>query len=447
MTPMERVMGFPADPPENPTHTLENKIHRLLRRLQLHPSAAPNGFTRIPSLAYTDVDHGYDTIDIPTEWNSAQHLQFCGLRPEVADRFHAQWKVLHAADEVDGWLKGSAVDGCLVDIVLEGIHTARYDELYADGDWKGALAELGLTTDVVNAIMDPRYEKLRKLGDPLHWAVDTIATNHDFLVELNRRVRARKEHLVKLRSICEKEWDPAPMNLGLHDTDESKVYYLPLRAHDVGKLIGVLDNTQPGFLSSISEVHPTAQHYIHLLQDKALALEMASYTASRCRAKEAVVLHVSVPTAIVAQARKDVMSWEEWQRLVWFSRNVRVREEARGALPTALHQYAERSIVEVPVCGLSEARVSALQSEEEIEALTRDDGAVSHQLVFQGLEARMLWYEYSTHEIHAQWVTDVASQMSPEFILSKDISKGEWDARKMDCWNGWRWNERPAMKW
>ena len=440
---MERVSGIPADPPDNPTSTLDPRIQRQLRRHQLTPSASRRGFTRIPSLAYTNADHGYDTLDIPTEWNSPQHLQFCGLRPEAAELHHARWKAKAVGDEEDGWLKGSAADECLVDVALSGMRTARYDRLRRADDWKGALAELGLAQDVIDAIMDARYEKIRELGDPFHWATDTIVTNHNFLLELNRRIRARKDYLVRVRSICEEETSPSPMHLELQNTGDSKIYYMPLPAHAIGKVFDVFNAAHPGFVSSVSELHPTAQHYIHLLKDKSFAMDFASYTASRCRAKEAVVLHVPIPTLVVEQARHDAMSWKEWRQLVWYSRNRNVREESRGVLPKSLDRYVERTVLEVPVCGLCEERVTALRSEKDIEPLRLDDGREAYQFVFQSHEARNLWYTYATHEIYPEWVTDVASQMSPTFISRWEITSKEWEARRMDHWNGWRWNERP----
>lgn len=444
LTPMERISGIPADPPDNPTHTLDPRIQRQLRRHQLYPSASRRGFTRIPSLAYTDADHGYDALDIPTEWNSPEHLQFCGLRPEVSERFHSRWKTLNVGEE-DGWLKGSAADECLVDIALAGMRSSRYDELYGARDWYGALAELGLAQDVIDAIMDRRYDSIRELGDPFHWAKDTIATNHNFLLELNRTIRARKEHLTAVRNIREERRTPTPIYPEPANTKDAMIYYMPVPAHAIGKVFDALNAAHPGFISSASELHPTAQHHIQLLRDKSFAMDIASYTASRCRAKEAVILHVPIPTSIVKQARENAMSWQEWRQLIWSSRNCRVRERSGCSLPKSLHRYAERTVVEVPVCGLSEERVTALPSEQDVKALRLEDGSVARQLVLQGHEARKLLYTYASHEIRAEWVTDVASQMSPTFITRQDIADREWEARRMDCWNRWRWNERPAL--
>ena len=64
-------------------------------------------------------------------------------------------------------------------------------------------------------------------------------------------------------------------------------------------------------MSSGSELHPSAQHYIHLLKERSVAEAMARYTAARCRAKEAVVLHVPVPESVVALARDRAMSWDD----------------------------------------------------------------------------------------------------------------------------------------
>lgn len=446
VTPMERVSGIPADPPDNPTHTLDPRVQRQLRRHQLYPSASRGGFTRIPSLAYTNADHGYDALDIPTEWNSPQHLQFCGLRLDAAEHFHALWKSGNVGEE-DGWLTGSAADDCLVDVALGAMRTSRYDDVYATGDWEGALAELGLAQDAVDAIMDPRYERIRERGDPFHWARDTIATNHNFLLELNRRIHARKDHLSAVRSIREDGRAPEKMCPEPEDTEDAKIYYMPLPAHSIGKVFDVLNAAHPGFVSSASELHPTAQHYIHLLKDRSLATDIASYAASRCRAKEAVVLHVPVPTALVEQAREEAMSWEEWRRLVWFSRNPKAREVSGDKLPASLRRYAERTVLEVPLCGLSEERIAELASEQDIKVMRLEGGVGAYQFVFQGQEARRLWYTYATHEIHPEWVTDVASRLSPSFISREDITDKEWGANRMDCWNGWRWNERPPMSW
>lgn len=441
---MERMSGFPAAPPDDPTHTLDPRIHRQLRRQQLSPSVSRGGFTRIPSLAYTNADHGYDTLDIPTEWNSPEHLQFCGLRPDVSERFHAWWKTLNGGEE-DGWLKGSAADECLVDVALDRMHTPRYDELYGIGDWHGALAELGLAQDAVEAIMDPRYDSIRELGDPFHWAKDTIVTNHNFLLELNRRIRSRKDYLTAVRSIHQEGRELQEMYPELENTEDARIYYMPLPTYAIGNLFDVLDSAHPGFISSTSELHPTAQHYIQLLKDKSLAMDVASYTASRSRAKEAVILQVPIPTFMVKQARRDAMAWHEWRELIWFSRNRKVGDKCGGGLPKSLRRHTERTVVEVPLCGLSEERVTALPSEEYVDPLRFEDGAVAYQLVFQGHEARKLWYTYASHEVHVEWVADVASHMSPTFISEKDITDKEWKSRRMDCWNGWRWNVCPLL--
>ena len=445
VTPMERACGIMADPPDNPTHTLDPRIQRQLRRAQLHPSPSRRGFTRIPALAYTSVDHGYDVLDVPTEWNSPQHLQFCGLRPEVAGRFFAEWRVRNG--EGDGWLKGNAVDECLVDVALGGMRSRRYEELYASDDWEGALRELGLAEDVVAAIMDPRYDEVRELGDPFYWAKDTIATNHNFLLELTRRIRARKDYFTDLLRARDGEARPAPLDPEPKAEPGTCMYYIPLAAHAVGKLFDVFNNAHPGFVSSGSELHPSAQHYIHLLKERSVAEGMARYTAARCRAKEAVVLHVPVPESVVALARDHAMSWEDWRRLVWLSKNKGARKESGGKLPPKLQRHADRPVVEVPLCGLSEERISALPSESDVEPLRLDDGSGASQLVLQSHEARRLWYTYASNEIWPEWITDVASEVEATFIGRADVPDVEWRARMMDCWNGWRWNVRPAYNW
>ncbi|SPN99751.1 uncharacterized protein DNG_02602 [Cephalotrichum gorgonifer] len=443
ITPVERVSGYPALPLENPSHTLESRVLRQLRRLQLHPSRSIKGFTRIPSLAYTNIDHGYDVLDIPTEWNSPQHLQFCGLRPEVAERFYAEWKKVGTGEE-DGWLSGTAADECIVDLALQLMRTPRYEVLSRAGDWEGALHELGLAADVASAIMDPRYTRIRELGDPFHWAKDTIETNHDFLLELNRRIRARKTYLASLMDVRDERRLVSEVSRGPEDTAHAKVYFLPLPSHTVGNIFGMFNDTLPGFISSGSELHPTAQHYIHLLKDKSLAAEMASYIATRCRSKEAAIIHVPIPTEIIDQARRDPISWGDWSRLVWFSRNRKVKEFQGGTVPPRLRPYTERPVFEAPVCGFSEERVTGLQSYRDIQALRLDNLGAAYQLVFQGQEARKHWYGAAIRALYPDWVTDVASCMSPTFIERGDISDEEWNVKRIDCWNGWRWNSRPA---
>lgn len=445
MTPMERTCGIVADPPDNPSHTLDPRIQRQLRRAQLHPSASRRGFTRIPALAYTCVDHGYDVLDVPTEWNSPQHLQFCGLRLDAAERFFAQWRVSYG--EGDGWLKGHALDECLVDVALAGMRSQRYEELYAERDWEGALRELGLADDVVAAVMDPRYEAVRELADPFYWARDTIATNHDFLLELTRRIHGRKEYFTQLLRERDGKAHPAPPDPEPREVPGTSTYYIPLPAHAVGKLFDVLNGAHPGFVSSGSELHPSAQHYIHLFKERSVADGMAKYTAARCRAKEAVVLHVPVPESVVALARDSAMSWEDWRRLVWLSKNRGARTECGGKLPPKLQKHADRPVVEVPLCGLSEERISAFESESDVEPLRLDDGSGASQLVLQGHEARRLWYTYASHEIWPEWITDVASGMEAMFIARGDVPDVEWGAKMMDCWNGWRWNVRPSYNW
>ena len=84
--------------------------------------------------------------------------------------------------------------------------------------------------------MDPRYEGVRELGDPFYWARDTIATNHNFLLELTRRIRARKDYFTNSFRARDGEARPAPLDPEPRAALGTSMYYMPLPAHAVGKL-------------------------------------------------------------------------------------------------------------------------------------------------------------------------------------------------------------------
>lgn len=438
----------PLYPSDGMERVLEPRVVIQLARVQLRPSSDNKGFVRIPALAYTNADHGFDVLDIPAEWDSPQLLEFCGFAPEAANRYYQIWKKRRSTEDPDGVLSGSAFDELLVDVALELMRTPKYDELYASGNWEGALTELGIADDVIASIMDPRYEKVRNLADPCHWVEDTVTNNYEFLVNLSERIAARRDFLRSIRNCRVKSREPSPTVKDPTDAPTSTAYYIPAPFHLIQKAFNSGGmHSYPGFLASTdSEFHPSSEHYIHLLADKELALELAGFIASRSRCKQAGLFKVAFPNTEITTMIQAPASDRDWQGLVWFSRNRRAKALYGGSLPRSLQCYADMPFFVAPFCGLSEEKVTALPSHRDIQPVILEDGKIATQLVLQTDKAREFWWDHMAERVVLETVSDVASELAP-LISRADINDDEWENRRMDCWNGWRWNQGPSFSW
>ena len=438
----------PLHPPEGADRVLHPRILVQLTRVQLQVSPENKGFVRIPALAYTNADHGSDVLDIPVRWNSPELLQFCGFTPDAAANVYKIWEDRMSVEDSDGVLSGYAVDESLVDVALDLMRTPRYDELYGKGDWTGALRELGIADDVIAAIMDTRYEKIRNLGDPCHWVRDTVANNYEFLLHLSDRIAARRDFLRGIRNCRVKSREPSPTAKDPTEALNVTPYYVPGPFHLVQKAFNSGgSHSYSGFLAcQDSELHPTNEHYVHLLADKELAVDMANYIACRSRCKQAVLIKAAVPNHLLDWEAKLPTDFRDWQGLIWFSRNRRAKARYGGRLPKSLAHYPDIPFFTGPFCGMSEERITALSSYKDIQPYILEDGIPAAQLVLQTDGAREFWGDHMAESVVFDTISDVASELAP-LISRKDIKDEEWERRKMDCWNGWRWNRSPSMSW
>ncbi|CAI4211381.1 unnamed protein product [Parascedosporium putredinis] len=392
----------PLFSPDDLERVLEPRVVVQLARVQLGPSPDNRGFVRIPALAYTNADHGCDVLDVPAEWDSPQLLEFCGFAPNVADQYYQIWKARRSAEEPDGILSGTAFDDLLVDVALDLMRTPEYDVLYANGDWEGALKELGMAEDIIASIMDPRYEKIRNLADPYHWVRDTVVNNYEFLVNLNERIVARRDFLRGIRNCRVKSREPSPTLKDPTEAPNVTAYYIPAPFHTIQKAFNSGGmHSYPGFLASTdSEFHPAGEHYIHLLADKELASDVAGYIASRSRSKQAALFKVAFPNDNLAP---EVRSPPR----IATGRVCRAKARFGALLPKSLQHYADMPFFKAPFCGLSEAKPPGSA------AFVLDDGKIAHQLVLQTDKAREFWWDRMAERVVVETVSDVASELAP----------------------------------
>ncbi|KAL8991977.1 MAG: hypothetical protein Q9169_007482 [Polycauliona sp. 2 TL-2023] len=122
-------------------------------------------------------DTGDEKLAVPIVLESVEGLSFMGFTDQAADAIFHQFNVVAAEREnveILSFAKG---------------HVRSYpDAALPWADWRPAILDMGLKTDVVDRILNPRFESLRVSQTASYWVVDTITANYYYLLSLNQQI-------------------------------------------------------------------------------------------------------------------------------------------------------------------------------------------------------------------------------------------------------------------
>lgn len=116
-------------------------------------------------------------IEIPETLDSLETLIWCGFDKDIASTFI-----------VPEWERQNAMfperDRTLMDEAMRYMRSKNIDE---NEDWQASLKILGLSTNLIDRIMNPEYDDIRRGGTPLFWATDSVQEAYSYLCYLFKK--------------------------------------------------------------------------------------------------------------------------------------------------------------------------------------------------------------------------------------------------------------------
>lgn len=124
-------------------------------------------------------------ITVPEDLNSLEFLLFVGFDKTIARTI---WRVWQQRGERPHWV----IDYARHYIREQG---REFDAAGQDGDWDGALRNMGLSADLRRRILNPAFDQIRLLQSAREWALDSINLAMDFLQSLEGRLQRKRAQM------------------------------------------------------------------------------------------------------------------------------------------------------------------------------------------------------------------------------------------------------------
>jgi len=154
------------------------------------------GFTSISRSSYSSSSSGSsisdeEAVDIPEVLNSRETLEFCGLSAEISSCIYDSWE---QQQQIPGEL------GYGNDVITEAKYfvtkmAEREDAWLPEHDWRRALANMGASRRLCDAILDESFTNLRKTQSASYWVLNTIEIAWEFLEGLDKRIRKKQKEV------------------------------------------------------------------------------------------------------------------------------------------------------------------------------------------------------------------------------------------------------------
>ncbi|POS77274.1 hypothetical protein DHEL01_v204325 [Diaporthe helianthi] len=355
-------------------------------------------------------------IDVPETLDSLETLIFCGFDEEQASTFI-----------VPEWKRQNELfperDRTLMD---EAMHYMR-SKILGDQDWHSSLKTLGLSTDLVNRIMNPEFDDIRAGGTPFFWATDSVKEAYFYLCHL-----AKKTEKV-LKADPDRINSPAPNATPKKATKVSanlgreRIDVLWEAARRPGNIEGRttfykggskwrLENAFGGehgiditaLLSSPpTDFHPSAA-YLYTTKQKEVALRYCRYQAERVPSVEPGLLALALPTSTLPEPLQ--VFGDDWFDLIWSSRCNRALLQNFGRLPEHLEPYERADILVGEICGTSSDKIERLDNKRELTRITIHVG---------NRDVRASQYVFTSRKAFDYLITELRA--APEFLWQEPV--------------------------
>ena len=353
-------------------------------------------------------------VTIPELLFSLETITYVGFDHDTASAIWERW----ARWGNDG---GREIDGgpiTFASMFLEQIRSQANDTCSSlDSDWYETMAVLGISKELQDNMMDPRYKPIRLTQSLRYWLLDTLSMRYETLKEIqlasNERARTarrsetrpggastphQQKHLAssgpteRARNISSSFYSAPGVSSATSSAaivQQSPAGHLNLykggshsRLHDIfddDGSIRALSSLQsrPGDFNS-------TQMAAYFAVDLEVARKYAAWAKKRDTNGMAVILCVQIPNVLIESLtaeEKQLLYWptEEWRSLVWNCR--------RGdLLPRTMTKYARSTLIIGTICGKPTSVIANLPSpghiaETIIMKNSRDTRAVQYGFI------------------------------------------------------------------
>lgn len=392
---------------------------------RLPPAKRGTGYRTVSVKSYSSSSSSAtddETVEIPTDLNSREVLEFLGFDDAVGNEIFANWQASQD-DEIEDWVIGFAR------AYVE--HMGRlYNAVDEDDEWDDALKKMGMSKDMRDRILDPEFKDLRLTQSARYWVKDTINEAFYFLTTLSSRMEQRLASQAPRVNSPDSSLPPRPAirpeqsrgargasrggrgggqqrgrgggrggrGGGQQPLPDGRAPHPPpervenrimlfkggLEARlercfrdDRTVMFGPLQSKPP------TDFHPANSTYLYLTKYHDAALMYANYAVRRTPEAKTAVLHVAVPNELLSDSRE--IFGNDWRDLVWSSRNETVAEENLRELPVSLRHYEESPILIGTICKNPTEKITLMSDKSQLEELRRRASSKASQYVIQSI--------------------------------------------------------------
>ncbi len=326
-------------------------------------------------------DAGDAFVSIPAAIISLESLSYIGLSDETADKLWSEWTNWPATgpgretDPDDGYgLQVSFIDYIIGHLKSQGTDTNNDDD-NGDDVWRASLGTFGLHPSVIDAIMDPTFQYLRKSESCWHWVRDTIEMRYYGLHDIQRASSERKMALQRAsarpstssagdvgtslagsrRSVSGLQQQSIPgtetvawgsaIAIAARNAPGKTILYKGL---DQARIPGLFnENGALAHIERLASASPIdfsgSRALYYFTPDWKVAEHYAAYCKRRADPESVVIISIEIPNAAIdslpaSQVARLYWPDPEWKELVWHSRN-------RASLPTHMRHYRDKFLI------------------------------------------------------------------------------------------------------
>lgn len=266
-------------------------------------------------------------------------------------------------------------------------------------DWAQSLKTMGVNQRLITAILLPQFIDLRLRRSASEWARDSISSEWDFLVTLDKKISKKKNLNLSARNIS-----PAPgttassairpgsqgqfltptsntprIETSVAIPDPAPAYKMLYKGGFLARLdrVFLADGTIDliaAYSTPPTDFSPRRADILYFTPSKLTAKNYALFAKARSPNQETGMLYLSVPSSELDAALR--VYGDDWRRLVLLSRR-------QSQLTGDLLQYQDAPVLIGPMCGQTSANILRFSSSDEIEVM-KEGQEKPDQVVWQG---------------------------------------------------------------
>lgn len=124
------------------------------------------------------------TLDIPATLHSSATIIWIGFNSNTADVIINEWEWLSRHPMTERPLQQVIEDYLRFHPIEEPCGNTN------EGNWYVAMQQLGISTKMQEAVMDPEHNVIRKMHPLRHWLEEFIISNYLSLTNVEERIRS-----------------------------------------------------------------------------------------------------------------------------------------------------------------------------------------------------------------------------------------------------------------